>query len=284
MPSVFDPHVRWITFVVAPAYIAAGARRRASSGRPTACIDNVRWAIEERAPHRKDQRNTFFAPWRLTRVLLVLWGVGTIVLTTLYGLHDTNFIPKWLLGVSFPGIVVSASCYLFTEFALRPVAAQALEAGPPPRRFAPGIMGRTMLVWALGSGVPVLGILLAAIITLSLQNVTPTQFTVAVMILALFALVFGFILMWILSWLTATPVRVVRAALNRVEQGDLTPTWWCSTAPNSASCSADSTRWSPVCASANGCAICSAGTSGARSPRSPRRNARSWAARSATPR
>ena len=50
---------------------------------------------------------------------------------------------------------------------------------------------------------------------------TPTQFTVAVMILALFALVFGFILMWILSWLTATPVRVVRAALNRVEEGDL---------------------------------------------------------------
>ena len=82
-------------------------------------------------------------------------------------------------------------------------------------------MGRTMLVWALGSGVPVLGIFLAAAITLIQQNVTPTQFTVAVMILALFALVFGAILMWILSWLTVTPVRVVRAALNRVEQGDL---------------------------------------------------------------
>ena len=143
------------------------------------------------------------------------------MLTTLYGLVDTDYIPKVLLGVSFSGIVVSASCYLFTEFALRPVAAQALEVGPPPRRFAPGIMGRTMLVWALGSGVPVLGILLAAILTLSLQNVTPTEFTVAVMILALFALIFGFILMWILSWLTATPVRVVRAALNRVEEGDL---------------------------------------------------------------
>jgi adenylate cyclase len=82
-------------------------------------------------------------------------------------------------------------------------------------------MGRTMLVWALGSGVPVLGILLAALITLTLQNITPTQFAVAVMVLAVFALVFGFILMWILSWLTATPVRVVRAALSRVEQGDL---------------------------------------------------------------
>ncbi len=219
-PSVFEPEVRWITFVAVPVYVLAAlvigvfwATRRV--------INNVRWAIEERAPSREDQRNTFFAPWRLTRVLLILWGVGTVVLTVLYGMVDTDYIPKWLLGISFPGIVVSASCYLFTEFALRPVAAQALEAGQPPRRFAEGIMGRTMLVWALGSGVPVLGIFLAAAITLMLRNLTPTEFTVAVMILALFALAFGFILMWILSWLTATPVRVVRAALNRVEQGDL---------------------------------------------------------------
>jgi adenylate cyclase len=219
VPSAFDADVRWITFAVAPAYIGSAlvvgvfwATRRV--------IRNVRWSIEERMPTVADQRNTFFAPWRLTRVLLVLWGVGTALLTTLYGLANTDFIPKVLLGVSFSGIVVSASCYLFTEFALRPVAAQALEVGPPPRRFAPGIMGRTMLVWALGSGVPVLGILLAAIITLSQQIVTPTQFTIAVMILALFALIFGCILMWILSWLTATPVRVVRAALNRVEEGD----------------------------------------------------------------
>jgi adenylate cyclase len=218
-PSVFDPDVRWITFAVAPAYILAAlvvgvfwATRRV--------INNVRWAIEGVPPTREDQRNTFYAPWRLTRVLLVLWGAGTVVLTTLYAMVDTNFIPKVALGISFPGLVVAASCYLFTEFALRPVAAQALEAGRPPRRFAHGIMGRTMLVWALGSGVPVLGIFLAAVITLARQNLTPTQFTVAVMILALFALVFGFILMWLLSWLTATPVRVVRSALQHVENGD----------------------------------------------------------------
>jgi hypothetical protein len=219
-PSVFEPGARWITFIAVPAYVLAAlvigvfwATRRV--------INNVRWAIEERAPSIEDQHNTFYAPWRLTRVLLILWGAGTVVLTVLYGLVDSHFIPKWLLGISFPGIVVSACCYLLTEFALRPVAAQALEAGRPPRRFAEGIMGRTMLVWALGSGVPVLGILLAALITLILRNLTPTQFTVAVMILAAFALAFGFILMWILAWLTATPVRAVRSALNRVEQGDL---------------------------------------------------------------
>jgi class 3 adenylate cyclase len=218
-PNVFEPNVWWITFGAVPAYIGA-ALIIGVFWATYRVMNNVRWSIEGTAPTPADQRNTFFAPWRLTRVLLALWGIGTVLLTTLYALQDTDFIPKWLLGVSFSGIVVSACCYLFTEFALRPVAAQALEVGPPPRRFAPGIMGRTMMVWALGSGVPVLGILLAAILTLSLRNVTPTQFTIAVIILALFALVFGFISMWILSWLTATPVRVVRAALNRVEEGD----------------------------------------------------------------
>ncbi|HEX7825446.1 MAG TPA: adenylate/guanylate cyclase domain-containing protein, partial [Mycobacterium sp.] len=218
-PNVFASNVRWITFGAVPAYIGA-ALIIGVFWATYRVMNNVRWSIEGTAPTPADQRNTFFAPWRLTRVLLALWGIGTILLTTLYALQDTDFIPKWLLGVSFSGIVVSACCYLFTEFALRPVAAQALEVGPPPRRFAPGIMGRTMLVWALGSGVPVLGILLAAILTLSLRNVTPTQFTVAVIILALFALVFGFISMWILSWLTATPVRVVRAALDRVAEGE----------------------------------------------------------------
>ncbi|MDT5248377.1 MAG: adenylate cyclase, partial [Mycobacterium sp.] len=114
VPNVFESQVLWITFGVAPAYIVLAfvvgvvwATNRV--------INNVRWALEEREPSPKDQRNTFFAPWRLTRVLLVLWGVGTVLLTVLYGLQDTDFIPKVLLGVSFPGIVVSASCYLFTE-------------------------------------------------------------------------------------------------------------------------------------------------------------------------
>ena len=86
------------------------------------------------------------------------------MLTTLYGLANSTFIPIVGFCVSFCGILVSTACYLFTEFALRPVAAQALEAGRAPRRLAPGIMGRTLTVWLLGSGVPVLGIILTAVL------------------------------------------------------------------------------------------------------------------------
>ena len=220
VPSIFTDAPAWLTFGVSPAYIVL-ALVLGTFWITRRTVNALRWSIEERTPTREDQRNTFLAPWRVAKIQLVLWGIGTALLTTLYGLADTTFIPRFLFSVGFSGVVVATACYLLTEFALRPVAAQALEAGRPPRRFAPGIMGRTMTVWLLSSGVPAIGILLTVVFALSLQNLTETQFAMAVVILAVLALVFGFLLMWILSWLAATPVRVVRAALQHVEEGDL---------------------------------------------------------------
>jgi adenylate cyclase len=219
-PSVFDDAPFWITVAAVPAYIAV-ALAVGSVWITRRTVVALRWAIEERKPTRNDERNTFLAPWRVALLVLVIWGIGAALLTTLYGLANTQFIPRFLFAVSFCGVLVSTGVYLLTEFALRPVAAQALEAGPPPRRIAPGIMGRTMMVWLLGSGVPVIGIALMAIFQTLMRNLTETQFAVGVVILSATTLIFGFILMWILAWLTATPVRVVRAALKRVEEGNL---------------------------------------------------------------
>jgi adenylate cyclase len=220
VPSVFSDAPPWISFAVAPAYVVI-ALVLGTYWITRRTITVLRWAIEERKPTRADERNTFLVPLRVAMVLLILWGIGAALLTTLYGLANSTFIPIVMFSVGFCGVLVATACYLSTEFALRPVAAQALEAGPPPRRFAPGIMGRIMTVWLLGSGMPVVGIALTAFFALVLRNLTETQFGVAVLILATATLIFGFLLMWILSWLTATPVRVVRAALKRVEEGDL---------------------------------------------------------------
>ena len=78
-----------------------------------------------------------------------------------------------------------------------------------------------MTVWMLVSGAPMIGIGLTAMFSLLLKNLTRTQLEVAIIIISLAALVSGFLLMWILAWLTATPVRIVRSALKRVEDGDL---------------------------------------------------------------
>ena len=219
-PSVFDDAPAWITFIVAPGYlVAASAVGIYWITRRT--VEALRWAIEERAPTRTDERNTFLAPWRVAVVDLILWGVGAVLLTTLYGLVNIVFIPRFLFAVTFCGVLVATGSYLLTEFALRPVAAQALEAGRPPRRLAAGIMGRTMMVWFLGSAVPVIGIALVAFFQIMLRNLTETQFAVGVVIVAAATLIFGSMLMYILAWLTATPVRVVREALKRVEEGNL---------------------------------------------------------------
>jgi adenylate cyclase len=220
VPSVFSDAPAWLTFAVAPAYIvsALGLGMFWVTWR---IVKSLRWAIEERVPTRDDHRNTFKAPWRVARMVLVLWGIGTALLTLLYGLQDSDFIPRFLFAVGFPGVLVATGCYMITEFALRPVAAQALEVGPAPSRLTGGIMGRTMIVWLLGSGVPVLGIAVTAVFALSLENLTETQLAYAVLSIAAATLVFGAVLMWLLSWLTATPVRVVRSALKHVENGDL---------------------------------------------------------------
>jgi len=108
----------------------------------------LRWSIEERRPTDDDQRNTFLArggckdpPAPVGRRR---GAVDDAVRPAGCRVH-----PRFLFSVGFSGVVVATGCYLVTEFALRPVAAQALEAGPPPRRLTAGIMGRTMIVWLL---------------------------------------------------------------------------------------------------------------------------------------
>lgn len=220
VPSIFSDAPLWLTFGIVPAYVVT-ALIVGTYGITRRTIKKLSWAIRERPPTREDERNAFLTPWRVAQVVLAFWGVGTALFTVFYGLHDTIFIPIIGFTVSICGIMVATACYLFTEFALRPVAAQALSAGPPPRRILSGVMGRTMMVWFLTSGVPILGIALTALFAVVLKNLTLTQFGIAILIASLTALVFGFLLMLILSWLTATPVRVVRAALKRVEQGNL---------------------------------------------------------------
>ncbi|OBF86350.1 hypothetical protein A5791_21245 [Mycobacterium sp. 852002-51163_SCH5372311] len=219
-PSVFHDAPKWLTFGVAPGYMAF-ALALGAYWITRRTVLALRWSIEERPPSHDDERNTFLAPWRVALGDLILWGIGAVLLTTLYGSINHQFIPRFLITVAFAGLLVSTGSYLLTEFALRPVAAQALQAGPPPRRLAPGIMGRTMMVWLMGSGVPVVGIALLAVFQIAMRNLTETEFAVGVLIVAAATLVFGFTLMWIMAWLIATPVRVVRAALKRVEQGDL---------------------------------------------------------------
>ncbi|MDP7705351.1 MULTISPECIES: adenylate/guanylate cyclase domain-containing protein [unclassified Mycobacterium] len=210
----------WIEFLVGPFYLAASL---AVGGiwLTSRIVRSLRWAIQGDTPTLRDQRNTLLIPWRLAVFHLVFWGIWTALLTYVYGIYNSLLIPRMLFATGISGLGVATGCYLFAEFALRPVAARALEAGPPPRRLASGIMSRTMTGWLITAAVPTVSVSLLAILDLTLRDITGAQFVRWVILVTAPTLLFGFVLMWVLAWLTATPVRVVRAALKRVEQGDL---------------------------------------------------------------
>lgn len=92
VPSVFTDAPAWLTFGVVPAYMLV-ALIIGTVWITARTVNSMRWAVEERTPTREDQRNVFRAPARVAKSALILWGVGAALLTLLYGLQDSAFIP-----------------------------------------------------------------------------------------------------------------------------------------------------------------------------------------------
>jgi len=119
-------------------------------------------------------------------------------------------------------IITCAVSYLLTEFALRPVAARALVDSPPPRRLlAAGLKARTVFFWAVGSGVPVAGLMLAAVLALIEKDVSPTRLSVVILALGIVALGNGWLLTLLSARSVVAPVRSVRTALSLIGEGRL---------------------------------------------------------------
>jgi adenylate cyclase len=199
-----------VTAVLASLWGAASTRRR------------TRWAYEERTPTPKEQRATLRTPALMTDIQIVFWGLAAALFGTLNGLRDIGLGLSITLAIAIGGAITAGNAYLLSEFAMRPVSAHALSSGPPTvRLFLPGLRTRALVAWVLGSAVPVLGLMAIAVATLAGTRTTPTKLAVSTLSLGGTVLVFGLFLLRLASRATADPVRSVRAALARVEAGDL---------------------------------------------------------------
>ncbi|MBF6133343.1 adenylate/guanylate cyclase domain-containing protein [Nocardia otitidiscaviarum] len=220
-PSVFTQDLVLLNFVAVPVYVtfalAVGFVWGTLSG-----LRTLRWATDpERIPNEAERIASSKVPRRLVHQQALLWFGGMAVLTPLYGLVDPAFVPKIILGVGFSAVVVCANSYLITEFALRLVTARVLEAEPRRRQRGLGVFGRSLLVWMLGSGTPVALLMIVAVLALSGVNVSTERLAVCVLSLGGATLVFGLLLMTQTLAATVAPIRNVRTAMRRVEDGDL---------------------------------------------------------------
>jgi adenylate cyclase len=119
------------------------------------------------------------------------------------------------------GETMCALIYLASERILRPVTARALAVRPTDETVAPGVRGRLTMAWALGTGVPLLGVLVVATVGLTKSGVGTEYVAAAVVFLGALATFAGLLATLFAAKAIADPLTSVREGLEKIEEGDL---------------------------------------------------------------
>jgi adenylate cyclase len=186
------------------------ARRTASS---------LRWLAAGRPPKPDERAATLALPRRMTTVSFPLWVLGAVIFT----IHNARLAGELATMVAstlvIGGAVTMAVAYLLNGRVIRPATTRALLADPPTEVRRPGVALRTMVVWALGTGLPLLGIAGLGV-RAWWTTPDPRELALAIMVLSLVAVAAGLLTMILHARALADPLRALRKALARVEQGD----------------------------------------------------------------
>ncbi|MFC6160415.1 adenylate/guanylate cyclase domain-containing protein [Kribbella jiaozuonensis] len=219
-PSLID-RLQLADAIIIPAYfVLAIAVGCVWSMRLTRRV--TRWVELERPATRREQIATLQLPLRLTLIEVLLWLVAAVIFTVMTVIMQPENALRVALTVIDGAIITCSVSYLLTEFALRPVAARALADSSPPRRLlAAGLKARTVFFWAVGSAVPVAGLMLAAVLALIEGDVTSTRLSVVILALGIVALGNGWLLTMLSAKSVVAPVRSVRDALSLIGEGRL---------------------------------------------------------------
>jgi adenylate cyclase len=153
--------------------------------------------------------------------LFSYWVVGA----ALFGITDAIIlrVPVRLLAVDviatlLGGVTTCALAFLLIERSHHPLLALVLrdEAVERPRTL--GIRTRLLLSWALGSGIPLIAIILALA---SGETLDRARLTALAIFLATVGIVAGGVVVLISARSIADPLESLRGATRRVGQGDL---------------------------------------------------------------
>jgi adenylate cyclase len=218
-PPVLVPEHNTINYIWIPVYSAAALVVGTIWG-TTWVMRSLSWSREHRPVTRADRISTLRIPWKMTLVSGSLWVGGTIFSTLMYGLVNPDLI--WKVGITsaFSGIIVCATTYLLTEFALRPAAARVLTSSPPRKATGVGITARSILVGGWGVA-PVAGLMIIAIFKLGGADMTADELARAILFLGGLGMIVGLILTWINTRAMVAPIRTVTNAMRAVQRGDL---------------------------------------------------------------
>lgn len=181
-----------------------------------------RWLQEGREPTDAEVTAVLRAPLRLSFVELTLWMVAAVLLSVVNGIIEWELVARTAFTIAFGGLITATFTYLIAERITRPLAKAALAVRSVQTPRLPGVTTRTVLGWALGTGVPLLGLVVVGIFALSdPKSATKTSLAVTMVVVGSGALVIGCWVSILGARAIAEPIIGLRSAIRKLGEGDL---------------------------------------------------------------
>jgi adenylate cyclase len=223
MPNVADQEgLREQNFLLALSSVVVGSAITIIASR-TLMTRLAAWMGEDRDPDDVERLAVLRAPAQLFLVDAVLWGSGAAMFGVFNAVRgELAFGVLMGVMVGLAGLTTSALTYLVAERALRPMARRALANGVPDRLVVPSVAARSMVAWALSSGVATLGVSLTGIVAISLRrHVTILDLAISMIALGGLGFAIGLFTNWLAAKASSDPVRALRQAVAQVGEGNL---------------------------------------------------------------
>ncbi len=184
--------------------------------------DTLEWIVEGRAPDDTEHRRTLRLAPHGVKLAVVAWAVSAVLFAALNAVaHSLGFAAVVAATIWLGGETTCALMYLVSERILRPVTARVLAVRPPDATVAPRVRTRLVMAWALGTGVPLIGVLVVGTVGVTKSGVDTEYVAAAVLFLAAVASGIGVLATLVAAKAIADPVTSVREGLERIERGEL---------------------------------------------------------------
>jgi len=183
----------------------------------------IGWLSAGRPPTAEERARTLEFPWLGYRVIGPLWAGGALVLGVFNAFPPASLGYGAMVGLTIVlgGITTCTLIVLWAERTMGDVLASALESGVPKEPVGPGVGARMVLAWALGTGIPLFGLVMVAAASLLGTEFSVERLAATALFLGALGLSVGLLAVWIAGRSVADPVEAVRAALAEVERGNL---------------------------------------------------------------
>jgi adenylate cyclase len=178
------------------------------------------WLAEDQPPTQSERERVLRYPRAWAIRTFVIWMFAAVVGTSAGVSVSTSAIPASIFPTVLGAGMTCALQYLMVERAMRPITALVLTDSEPPRLASPGVGVRLSAFWALGTGVPLLGIAIFAGLDLAGVGFDRGRVVAAALFLAGLGLIVGFAATRFAARSVAEPLASLRMAQADIRAGD----------------------------------------------------------------